>query len=448
MIYKIPKRHISLNVSTEKLLIIFLYYLAFGLIWFGYYYFIVPLYGYYGYTYNPNFSKIIESVVMLSISLAILPIKFNKPSDIFLHIQFLFPIMGMLVLYGAENRSRIFIYFAISSFFIMAFFAQNIKLKPISITKIKPNSFLIILLFIGATYILAIIVQGGLKYLNFNLLNVYEFRVAAAANLPGVFGYLSPVVSKVIFPFAFLLAVIRKKRILALLSIVGSVLMFALTNNKGPLFYPIVVLALYYILSHRKQIRFLLLSYIAIITIPLLWFFSNNSNMSILLNSLIFRRVYIVPAQLNYYYYDFFSVHQFTMWANSKITFGLLHYPYHLDIPHLIGLNFFSNPATGANTGWIGSGYAQFGFAGMVVYAFIIGILLGLLNAFSKVSDKRIIVSIIVAPILTVFISSDLLTAFLTHGVILSLILFMMFSIPDVEKKDGKHIFYKKETYI
>jgi len=448
MIYKIPKRYRSLNVSTEKLLIIFLYYLAFGLIWFGYYFFIVPLYGYNGYTYNPNFSKIIESVVMLTISLIILPIKFNKPSDIFLHIQFLFPIMGMLVLYGAENRSRIFIYLTMSSFFIMIFIAQNIKLKSISITKIKPDSFLMILLFIGVIYILAIIVQGGLKYLNFNLLNVYEFRVAAATSLPGIFGYLSPAVSKVIFPFAFLLAVIRKKSILALLSFVGSVLMFALTNNKGPLFYPIAVLALYSILSHRRQIRFLLLAYITIITVPLLLFFVDNSNMNILLNSLFLRRTYIVPAQLNYYYYDFFSVHQFTMWANSKVTFGLVHYPYHLGIPHLIGLNFFSNPSTGANTGWIGSGYAQFGFAGMVIYAFIVGILLGLLNAFSKVSDKRIIAAIIAVPMLTVFISSDLLTAFLTHGVILSLVLFMMFAIPEAERKDRKHMFYRKETYI
>ena len=69
------------------------------------------------------------------------------------------------------------------------------------------------------------------------------------------------------------------------------------------------------------------------------------------------------------------------------------------------------------------------GIIGVYLYAVIMGLLLALLNAYSKAIDKTIVVATIVAPMFAVFMSADLPTAFLNHGIILSLILFSMFSI-------------------
>jgi hypothetical protein len=70
--------------------------------------------------------------------------------------------------------------------------------------------------------------------------------------------------------------------------------------------------------------------------------------------------------------------------AESKLTFGLIEYPYELNSSHLIGYHYYNNVLTGANTGWLGSGYMHFGFAGMLIYAVIIGLLLGLVDMLCK----------------------------------------------------------------
>lgn len=411
--------------SLKQKAYVFVYYaIACSLLWYGYYVFIVPVFGYSGFSWHPNKEKIIEGTVLLYVVLAFMPTKVNKPSDILLHIQLLFPILPMVVMYGAADEPRAFIYYTIIAFLLIVLVARNIKIKSFRMTRVNPVFLQKTLLTISFVYILSVIAFGGLRYLNFDLLRVYEFRSSAASNLPGIYGYFSPMVSKVILPFSLLLGVINRRKVFVFLSIAASIMAYALTSHKGTLFYPLAALALYFILKRKNVIQMLLIAYIGIIVISLLTYMYDDVN--VILGSLFFRRIYFVPAQLNYFYYDFFSENPFVLWAGSKISFGLVNYRYDLDVTHLIGYEYFSNAATSANTGWIGSGYMQFGFIGMMIYAFIIGLFISLLNGYSKIIDTRVVVAIIVAPLLAVMLSSDLSTAFLTHGVILSLILFSM----------------------
>ena len=153
----------------------------------------------------------------------------------------------------------------------------------------------------------------------------------------------------------------------------------------------------------------------------------NESN--IFFGSLLLRRVYFVPAQINYFYYDYFSLNSFILWAESKLTLGLIDYQYPLSMPRMIGLEYFGNEITNANTGWIGSGYAQAGLIGMIIYSVIIGIIFNTLNIFSKRVNKNIILPITIVPVFSVITSSDLPTAFLTHGLILVLILVSILAV-------------------
>jgi len=402
------------------------YLIAYALIFYGYYKFIVPIYGYSGFKWNPDNIKIIEGVLLTAILPYFLPKDFNKPSDILLHIQLLFPILPMFVLYGAGDDSREYLYYTVTAFLLMRLITSRLHVKAIRVGNLSPIIFQRLLLAISWSVIGSIILFGGLKYLNFDLSKVYDFRADAAANLPPIYGYLSSLTSKVLLPFSLLLAVINKDRFFALASIAGSVMMLGLTAHKGPLFYPFAVLALFFILQKKNVIRMLLYGYLFIVGISLLGFAVGG--LADWIGNLMLRRTYLVPAHLNYLYYDFFSTNPFVFWAESKITFGLLESPYNLNIPNLIGREYYDNDLTGANTGWIGAGYSNAGFFGMLVYAAIIGILMSLLDSYSKFIDKGILVAIIVAPMLAVMMSSDLPTAFLNHGVILSLILFAMFA--------------------
>lgn len=417
--------------KREKLAISFYYVASYFLSIYCFYHFIVPIYGYTGFKWQPVNFKIIEGLVILFLVSLILPCRFKKPSDFFLHFQFMFPIVPMLILYGVSDYSRLFLYFTITLFISIVLISSMGGVKIIRMTRLSIVFFMRFLLILSWAGILAIILLGGLKYLNFDMSKVYDFRDAASNNLPGVFGYISPLISKVLLPFSFLLAFVQRDKISAMLSFFGSVIMFGLTAHKGPLFYPFVVLGVYYVSGKNNFIEKLLFVYLFIVVLALIDFILFGGNV---VGSLAFRRSYLVPAFLNYTYYDFFSTNPFYYWSQSKVSLGLSEMTYSLSPANLIGLEYFGSEETGANTGWIGSGYMNAGLLGMALYSVIIGYLMRILNTYSKNIDKRVLISILTAPMLTLIASSDLPSAFLNHGLLLSLVLFSMFSIPSSQK--------------
>ena len=409
----------------EKALMMVGYITGYLVLLYGYNVYLVPSWGYYGFLWHPDWTKVVEAMVWVTIISWVLPISIRKPSDFYLHLQFLFPILPMLVMYGAMGQPRIFMYAVLLSFGTMLLMVKTIRFKPVRTPKICLKDLQFLLLFIGYLVVVSIVFQGGLRYFNLNLAKVYAYRGPAASNLPRFYGYINPWISKVIFPFSLLLAVLMRKRVQAFLSVTGSILMFGLTSHKSVLFYPFAILLFYWIASRRKGLMFLLGGYYLVTILSLVDYWSGIFTGWVA--TLMLRRVIFVPALLNFDYYDFFSQHGFVYWAQSKITFGMLSYKYSLDIPHLIGLHYFGNPAIGANTGWLGSGYANAGVIGMVIYAIIVGGILLLLDAYAQFHDKRVLIAIFVAPLLAVMVSSDLPTALLTHGTLIGLLLLTFF---------------------
>ena len=408
------------STIDAKLKILMLYLVAFALLWFGYATFIVPIYGYMGFEWAPNRVKIVEALLAIVFFALILPLRVKRPSDFFIHVHFLLPVVPMLVLYSAADLPRVYFYFMLLAFAVVCW-VRKFKFPKIKGDMIPIPIMMWGLLLIVAIYIISIILQGGLQYFNLNLLKVYEFRSLAAQNLPRICGYFSPMVSKVLLPFVLLLAVYGRKWLIAGFAISGSVMMFALTNHKGPLFYPFFILGIYFVMRSRRSIQLLFAGYILVVLVSLAVFFIGDFGR--IVPSLALRRVYFVPAHLNFVYYDFFSSHPHTMLAQSKLTFGLIQYPYNLDATHLIGYHYYNNELSGANTGWLGSGYMHFGFAGMLIYALIVGVLLSMVDTLAKKRGLSISGAILFIPLFTIFQSSDLPTGMLTHGFLLALFL-------------------------
>jgi hypothetical protein len=197
-------------LTNTKLKILFLYVVAYALLWLGYARFIVPIYGYSGFTWAPNGLKAFEALLALVYFALSLPSKIKRPSDFFIHVHFLLPVVPMFVLYGASDLPRAYMYFVIFVFAVVCL-VRKFKLPKIKGDIIPIHIMMWGLMFIVAMYIISIILQGGLGFFNLNLLKVYEFRSLAAENLHGICGYFSPMVSKVLLPFILLLAVYRRK---------------------------------------------------------------------------------------------------------------------------------------------------------------------------------------------------------------------------------------------
>ena len=59
----------------------------------------------------------------------------------------------------------------------------------------------------------------------------------------------------------------------------------------------------------------------------------------------------------------------------------------------------------------------------MIIYSFLIGALMGVLNSYSKKIDSSMVVSFFSVIFLTIVMSADFITSLLTHGLIFAILL-------------------------
>lgn len=150
-------------------------------------------------------------------------------------------------------------------------------------------------------------------------------------------------------------------------------------------------------------------------------------NQDYFLGSLFVQRIILTPATLNAYHIDFFSKSANYYWSNSKLTLGLLEPAYSLGSANIIGLEYFGNDNMSANTGWIGSGFAQAGYVGVFFYSIIISALISFLEQYTKTLGRPTVVALFIIPMVTIITSSDLTDMLLTHGLVFSILLLIYF---------------------
>jgi oligosaccharide repeat unit polymerase len=236
----------------------------------------------------------------------------------------------------------------------------------------------------------------------------------------GLLAYIIFSIFPVFLSFLFTYSLIYKKRIMIFIVVALFVLNFGFTSNKQYLFLPFFIFGIYLVLKSRFLIQKIIAGFIFLIAFAIIidYFW-----LEVWAKAIIINRFLLVPAQLNFYYYDFFSQNPKIFWTDSKFLLigKIIAYPYSLPLPMVIGDTYFNNPETNANTGWIGSGYAHAGFLGMMIYAIVIGFIFKYLDFKAKILDKNFIIISFSLFIISLFFSSDLKTVFLSNGLLLYL---------------------------
>lgn len=408
------------------------YFLALLLI---YGYGIAPAYAYMGFVDEFSTTNLAISVAYLFFSMSFLRPN-GRPSGFFLTLAATTILVPSLVLYTGAGLPHRFALLTVTAVGLISFTARIIRLKPITVPTVSKSNLYIFFTLLALGTIGIIFAFGGARHLNLNLSLVYDFREEAASNLPGFFGYLNSVTSKIIIPFAMVFAAQRRNWFAVSLLTLLSVLMFALTAHKSPLFYPLVI-GFIYLIGERRHVHqiFLagLITMLAICAVDLWIQKSGFEGIAGWFTSLFARRALLVPSLLNWFYLDHFIEAPKYLWADSKFSFGLVESPHLLRPPNLIGREYFGRVEMSANTGWIGSGYANAGTAGLILYSIAIGLLFSLLDAYSKRIGNRLVIALFVLPVFTLLTSSDLTTMLLTHGLALSIFI-LAFIRPDTQK--------------
>lgn len=383
---------------------------------------IFPIYGNYGLTYSFSWMSFSLSLFYIGLMSCVVPKYKNKLATFFLLILLILTIVPMLALYSINqenNNMHKFVAMYVVCFMLIAMIS-NIKFNAISLKNnftIGGKLLMVFFVFITLYDIVRYIKNNGLGIFNLNINNVYKYRFILRESMTGIGVYVDNWVAKVINPFCIIYALHARKRILMCFFVVLQILLFGFSSHKFTLFIIFIVLATYrmgvaFVKSTIKILQLTLLGSL----LPILVYFTAIENVLTKTFYALYLRIFVMPAQINFWYYDYFSRNGFD-WFHQSFLRHFYVSKYDLLLPRIIGLNYFGNAANNANTGFLASGYAQGGFAVMLIYSIIVGLIIAFIVSASRHINTRITLAMSVCPLIVLFSSNDLPTSFLTGGI-------------------------------
>jgi hypothetical protein len=383
--------------------------------------FVSPIYSYMGFILDIDPLKYIESWVIYAGMVFIFPKRLGKASD-YLMVYLLFAFLApLLVFYGLANTSREHAYIVLLGVFLILFFRGR---RPLRIPVLRDGKYIAYLLAsLGVVVVTAwMIYSGGLKFFNLDFTRVYEFRREVGEVIRiGPMGYLVTWVTKVFGPVLLAIALWKKKYYIALMVCGLHVLWFGISSHKAVVFYPFLVTFIWMWFRNTKALAVVPVGMSLVIGFAYLLFILSSE---VLAGSLLIRRVFFVPSNLTFAYYEFFSQNQFVFWSNS-ITSAFVDYPYELHPAELIG-RYIGTDAH-ANNSFLATGYMHAGITGIAAYGVLVGLLFRIIDSLAhKGVPPWVAIASIIVPSQSLLVGADLPTAMLTHGIGMSLIILFL----------------------
>jgi len=392
----------------------------------SYVYVLVPNFGYMGFHESLTPFSYVTSWVVFILLLPFVPEKIGRLSDFYRVIFFVSLIVPLTSFFSANTLSFYPLFVSCLAYLIFVFLTASpcLKLLP-RFPVFSEGRLFTLLVSMGLVIFLIFWYQysGAIKYINFDISKVYEFRAesAAVANV-GILSYLNSWVYQVITIFLFSFFLMEKKFLSASLVFSAQVFFFAVSGHKSLLFYPFMILGIWVLFSGRQGGILIVISLFLVVLLSSIFYFLLDDVWPV---SLFVRRALFVPADLTYDYFMFFFENPHVYWSNSVLS-GFLPYPYDQGIAKLIGE--FNGSGAAANNGFISSGFAHAGLVGVVFYSFVFSAFVLMLEKVSSALPLWFSIAVTVVPLRSAIVSSDLYTVMLTHGLLLTLIIIILFS--------------------
>ena len=395
-----------------------------------YYFYISPKYTYMGLGTAVSEFKLLESYILLIPLFVLTPMLNYKVTHFFLNIQLIVTVLPMLSYYWLNDQSRIYMYAVCICHLLECILIKiNLIKNNINFPGLS-NNCIFQLLFIGVILtIFYCLFQYGipkLTALNFN--NVYEMRSATNWRFP--FSYIIPWCAKIFIPIGIVISLKQKKYVNAVIMQICLLILYLLFPHKTFLFIIFFVVAVYFA-CYKNFLYASIYLIIPFVSLSGTVIYKITNNIAPI--SYLVRRVFFVPAQLKFAYYDFFSQNPKYGFADGLIGNILEIDPhYNNSIAKMIGSYMGNNSS--ANTGYLGESYAQAGFIGMLILSVILVIFLKILELCTYKKDCILVIS---AASYWLYNLNDaaLLTSLLTGG---GLILIFLFVFSERHKKEVK----------
>lgn len=332
-----------------------------------------------------------------------------------------------LVLFCNNHLAWKFFAITLLGSFLLLAAASFFPVRTIRAPKLAAGS-LVRILSIGALLnLFLIIIFVGFKNINFDLFRVYEFRELINDSMPSALGYFNAFTTRAALPFIMVLGLRDSNYRYVMLAVGISVAFFAFTANRLPLFQPLLIWGLYFLLGRSLHQLWLSVAFLILTIAGLLSFQLNESGTPPAFGTLVIYRGILVPMLANWQYFDFFGTFgDFYFWSQSKLSLGLVAAPDKLPMINLIGAEYWKGSQVAANVGWLGSGYGQAGVFGVSVYSLLFGAVIAVVQGYTKIHGFRVAVTLMLMPIIVGLTTADFVTLFLSQGLLASLVLLIV----------------------
>jgi hypothetical protein len=399
----------------------------------SYYSFIYPVYDYYGMGWNDVDRIAIFLIFFMNLSLAFfMPIKYSRPSQLFLLIQFL--VVFLPASFVCLNSSLpllpidevLLMLATMYGGMCIQIFASNfgqVRTQNKIYSSITPYRFLkmtgliAILITISAFYVLRDLFQfSQLDELNKQRELLDDFSLGV------FFRYGLSWLLTVILPAIFSTGLMLKgwPRMLAIGGgTAGFIILFGLTGTKTSLLSPVIICLIFFLLKNRKHsfIGLCALFFSVLVFVPYLLVFLNvNEVIQTWFVGIVNFRILSVPQLLYSQYLDFFSKNPITYGSHINLMGVFIDYPYQDQVYKVIGDYYYPESNMTANAGmWAQDGLAGFGVFGIIIISCIFSITMMVLDAVAKVHNARWVGASMA--MISMFISNaSLFTTLITGG--------------------------------
>jgi colanic acid biosynthesis glycosyl transferase WcaI len=354
-----------------------------------------------------SWAKLAESYPLVAIGLVVLPRDFRRLSTLVLWLLAILMLVPMGTIYAFQDQPRAFMYATVGFFVLTGILIRimpDIRL-PTPPDWFRRRSAAVLYGVLVVTAVTVMVVYTGttllsnITRLNIDLSGSYADRadfVAAALPLKGYyFHWLALVFNPVFVVWAVLT---RRWWTIPLLLL----FQFAIASEVGARSYFLdlpFVLAIALVAWFPNPPKIIALVGAAAVIL--------SATAVVVLGSLlpfdfIAGRFLLVPSQLNFLYYDFFSTYGLIPGAYLFKFFLKIPYPLGYNLiyspPNVIGGFYFHRTFNFAITGILGDSYMNLGFPGMALGALVVAITLKGIDAVSVGLDQRLATAAVVMP--------------------------------------------------
>lgn len=398
---------------------------------------IYPAYSYYGFL--SDFSLIrccVSWLLFIPLPLALIKLSEKESfSNMCVSTLLMGGYLPCIVLYiymDAHFIVYLFVYYAI-------LLIASLKMSKFSFNKSNSKSLdsesLDIVISIIECVVVAIITFIWVVYakmrINFDFSSeVYVYRMEARSYSMPTFLSYGFAMARAVIPLLIVYNLNYKKYVPALVMFFTQIIIFFVDGTKSTLFnLALELLAYFYLLNGKRFIIGMTKFFFGISTISAVEHILLHSS---IISKYIIRRLFFVPALLNYQYFEYFETHEYDYYRQSLGFLGKS--PYSLSLAKTIGAEYFGDAQMSANNGLFSDAYANLGFIGVFVMPIAIVFVFKIIESVTDNLPKKIWIVCVIQAFFA-FNSSTFFTVLLTHGIIF--IAFLLYVITNRIKKTG-----------